>query len=90
MNTARIIERICDYELNIFLELPEALNGKYVSIIEQFSMLVEQQYGNQLNELKEQMITHAFDIMMTGDFIRMSECLSYEIKPILEEISSMR
>lgn len=83
-----LIERIDAFAVDIYFDMAQEIQVKYVDIIVEFSEYIERNFRDQLEllQMKNQLIARLEELMRKRDFIMMAEALKYEVKPILLEI----
>ena len=81
------INKIENFLADIYFKMPYELNNEYIDICEQISGFFEKTFLN-YDEIMQQgrdIIQFLFDVMKTGDYIKMADALNYDIKPIIED-----
>ena len=81
------INRIEEFLGDIYFKMPNELNNEYIDICEQISSFFEKtflNYGDIMQQGRD-IIQFLFDVMKTGDYIKMADALNYDIKPIIED-----
>lgn len=82
-----IITKIEDFLAAIYFKMPKELNNDYINICEEISSFFEVHFFKYTDVMEQgkNIIQYLFDIMKTGDYIKMADALYYEIKPIISD-----
>lgn len=82
-----IIKRIESFVADIYFKYPIEIKKDFVDICNDISVFFDENFLNnhQILEQKDELLKYLLNVMEQNDYIKMSDALYYNIKPILED-----
>lgn len=79
------LSKIESFVADIYFKMPKELKNDYIKICEEISGFFEKYFVSYDDVMQQgrDILQYLFEVMQTGDYIKMADALNYEIKPIL-------
>ncbi len=82
-----LVGLIESFKAGIYFKMPNEIRKDYINICEQITTFFER-YFMKYDDVMAQgrdIIEYLFSVMQSGDYIKMSDALNYEVKPIIKD-----